>query len=296
MIEPVLHMIDLEQRLVGHQKFLSCWVSCSPSLTFLVDPGPPTSAARLIDELKARSIERLDYILLTHVHIDHAAGAARVLEAFPNARVVCHQLGVPHMIDPTRLWESSLSVLRPIAEAYGPPPPVPAGCIAELSEIEEAGIEVIPTPGHAPHHLSFLHRGTLYVGEALGLRVPIPGHTYLRPATPRRFVLEAALDSIDRLLALRPMPKRMVFPHFGIVDDPLEYMKISRRQMPQWVTVVRELLDDSTDDLVGRAHERLVADDPFYATVTLLEPEIQKRERLYLGQTLEGLVEYVRST
>ncbi|MCK4412491.1 MAG: MBL fold metallo-hydrolase [Candidatus Eisenbacteria sp.] len=293
---PVLHMINLDQKLVGHQKFLSCWVSCSQEMSFLVDPGPPTSAAHLIDELKALAITRLDYILLTHVHIDHAAGAAHVLEAFPDARILCHEQGIEHMIDPTRLWQSSLSVLRPVAEAYGPPPPVPASSIATLSEIEGAGIEVIPTPGHAAHHLSFLHEGTLYVGEAVGLRVPIPGHIYLRPATPRRFVLEVALDSIDRLLALQPAPERMAFPHFGMVDDPVEYMKISRKQMPHWVEIVRELLRESADDLVGRAHERLLDADPYYATVTLLDPDIQQRERLYLEQTLEGLVEYVRST
>jgi glyoxylase-like metal-dependent hydrolase (beta-lactamase superfamily II) len=296
MSNATLQMIDLDQPMIGHRKFLSCWVYQSDELTFIVDPGPPTSAERLIAELRALKLSRLDYILITHIHLDHGASAASVVAAYPEARVLCHERGMEHMVDPTKLWESSLSILGHVAETYGPPGPVPQANMATVDEVEKRGIKVIPTPGHASHHLSFLHEETLYVGEAVGLRIPIPGRTYLRPATPPKFILEVALESIELLQALDPMPQRMAFPHFGIVDEPAKYMEIGRHQLGYWVEQVRELLRESPNDLVQRAHEHFLETDPHYANVTLLDEDIQQRERHYFAQSLEGMVGYVQAS
>ena len=291
-----LQMINLDQELDGHRKFLSCWVCRSDDLTFIVDPGPTATADRLIAELQALPVSRLDYILITHIHLDHGAGAAEVIRAFPGARVLCHERGVKHMLDPSRLWQSSRAVLGHVAEAYGPPSPVPEESMATVAEVARAGIRVIDTPGHAAHHLSFLFGDTLFVGEAVGLRVPIPGFTYLRPATPRRFVMELALESIDRLRALDPAPRRMAFPHFGVVDNPTEYMEMGREQIPRWVRDVRRLVQETEGDLVQRAHEHFLATDALYTNVIRLDEDVQRRERHYLGQTLEGMVGYIQSS
>ena len=121
-----LDLIDLDQSREGFRQFLCCWVYRRSDLVVLVDPGPKSTAAALIDELHARGIDKLDYILLTHIHIDHAGATREVLDAFPDARVFCHQTGEKHIIDPGRLWQGSLKVLGDMAVMYGEPAPVPA--------------------------------------------------------------------------------------------------------------------------------------------------------------------------
>ncbi len=290
-----LQYVNLDQNIVGHRKFLSCWVDAREDLAFLVDPGPTSSVDHFIAELKKLSLPRLNYILITHIHLDHAGGVAEVVKAFPGVRVLCHEDYAEHLVDPTRLWPSALDVLGYVAEAYGEPGPVPAASIAGVAEVEQAGISVVPTLGHAPHHLSFLIENILFVGEAVGLRVPIPGKTYIRPATPRRFILEIALNSSDRLAALTPQPRRMAFAHFDMLDNPAPYIQIARKQMISWVALVRDLEPRSLDDLLDRAYERLLREDEYFANITLLDADVQQRERHYLRQTLEGILDYVQT-
>ncbi len=292
---PALQMIDLDQDLIGHRKFLSCWAWITDELTYIVDPGPRATADRVIGALRAKGVQRLDYILVSHVHLDHAGAAADVLAAFPDARVVCHERAREHLIDPARLWEGSLGVLGPIAQAYQIPNPVPAEKITEWATAQRAGITILSTPGHAAHHLSFMHGEILFVGEAAGLRIPLPDHIYTRPATPPRFRLDIALESIRRLEALSPTPRRMAYPHYGIVDDPESRLRSAREQMVYWVKEVRHLLEESDDDIKERVHKRMLAVDSHYANFVHLDDDLQAREYHYVGQTLDGMVGYVCS-
>jgi glyoxylase-like metal-dependent hydrolase (beta-lactamase superfamily II) len=299
MSEPFLHVIDLDHALVGYRKFLSCWVCRDERLTFIVDPGPMSSVDHLIESLKALRISKIDYVLVTHIHLDHAGATAEVVRAFPGARVLCHERGVRHMLDPTRLWQGSLDVLGEVAEAYGQPPPVAEEAMVDATEIARAGIRVVPTPGHAAHHLSFIFRDMLFAGEMAGLHAPLPKHmperTYLRPATPPKFILEVAVESLDRTLALSPPPQRMIFGHYGLVTDPPKYLTAARDQLAHWVATVRELSRDSADGLQERAHKHLLETDPLYANFLHLDEDIQEREYHYVGQTLDGMLDYVRS-
>lgn len=289
-----LHVIDLDHDLPGYRQFLSCWIARHPELTFIVDPGPMSSCDHLLARLASLDVERIDYVLLTHIHLDHAGATGRLLERYPEARVVCHERGTAHMIDPARLWEGSVAVLGDVARVYGAPPPVPASRLADAAEVERRGIRVIPTPGHAAHHLAFLHQGTLFAGEMAGTRHPLPGQDFMRPATPPRFILEVALDSFDRTLALRPEPQRMIFAHYGLVDDPAKYLRAAREQLVLWVETVRELNGQSPEDLQRRVHERLLRVDPWYGTFPRLPRDLQEREYHYMGQSLEGMLGYVR--
>ena len=216
---PRLDLIDLDQAtLPGYRRFISCWLSHGDGPTFIVDPGPHSTAGVLQNRLHDLGVEHLDFILLTHIHLDHGGATSRLLEAFPTARVVCQKKAQHHLTAPARLWEGSRAVLGAVADTYGEPQPVPESALATYADLATAGIEVIPTPGHAPHHLSFLHQGTLFVGEAAGTFLDLGDHGwYLRPATPPRFFLETALASLDRLLALEPVPERLAFAHHGLL-------------------------------------------------------------------------------
>jgi len=204
--DPELHLIDLDQPLPGQRRFISCWVSVGPDVVFLVDPGPPGTAAHLLENLDALNLPRLDFILLTHIHLDHGGATAAVLKRWPRAKVICQPKGRSHLIDPGRLWAGSLEVLGHKAEVYGEPGPVNPDSIVSYSALDSYGIDVVPTPGHAPHHICFRHGRTLYLGEAAGTfsslgQGPDTPDYYLRPATPPRFYPKVALDSLDRLIA-----------------------------------------------------------------------------------------------
>jgi len=301
------HLIDLDQELPGYREFLSSWAYTGPGVTFVVDPGPTSTIEYLIARLRALGISHLDFVLLTHIHIDHGGGVGTLLRTYPEARVLCHEKGVGHLIDPTRLWQGSLEVLGDVARVYREPLPVPPASIATFGEVEARGVRVIPTPGHASHHLSFVVGEVLVAGEVIGLRCPLPepynDQHFLRPATPPRFFLEEAVASIDRLLALDPAPQTILFAHYGAADRPGEHLRMGREQMQLWVRVVRQELASGsemappasvTEDLVKHVHERLLREDPLYSTFAYLAPDIQERERHYLGQTLEGIAGYLR--
>ncbi|MFH2051228.1 MAG: MBL fold metallo-hydrolase [bacterium] len=306
-----LHLIDLDQDLPGQRRFISCWVRRSPDLTFIVDPGPPSTGGRLIAELEALELDRLDLVLLTHIHLDHAGTTAAVLDRWPQARVVCHPHGRRHLAAPDKLWEGSLSVLGEKAEAYGKPRPVPETALADYTEAEARGVRIIETPGHAPHHICFAVGEDLFLGEAAGTfstlgRGPDTAEPYLRPATPPLFKLEVAQRSLDALLALDPAPRRLLFAHHGMFTGEVRgLLQAARDQLGLWVGICREVAEREGGlpekgnaaaetawlDVVAAA---LRARDPYYARGDILPEDIKVRERDFTRQSLRGMLGYLR--
>ncbi len=301
-MSPRLDLIDLDQpTLEGYRRFISCWLSRGAGPTFIVDPGPASTAPLLIERLGVLGVDQLDYILLTHIHLDHGGAAAHLLEAFPSARIVCHQNGRKHLAAPERLWEGSREVLGKVAEIYGEPRPIPDAALVTTDALAMDGILAIPTPGHAPHHLAFLHQETLFVGEAAGTFLDLgEGSWYLRPATPPRFFLATALESLDRLLVLDPLPATLAFAHHGRLDGGCrELLTEARGQLLRWVATVREvLMDDPTlefEALASRVVERLVTIDEHFARGSALPEDIRVREQDFTRQTLLGMVGHVKN-
>jgi glyoxylase-like metal-dependent hydrolase (beta-lactamase superfamily II) len=287
-----LFCIDLDQPgLEGFRKFISAWVCREERFTLLVDPGPLSTIPRLVGELRRRKVERLDYVLLTHIHIDHAGGAGALLREFPEARVICHPEGVRHLVSPEKLWQGSQRVLGNLAEMFGEILPVPADRIAFEAEIGKTGVRAFLTPGHAPHHCCYLAGDLLFAGEAAGVRCEVPEGIFMRPATPPRFILEAALDSLDRMIALAP--RRMVFAHYGLADAAPEHLRIARRQLLLWIRGVAETASADPPRREELLSAWLMEHDEIYGNVTRLPPDIRARERYFLGNTLRGMIEYV---
>lgn len=284
--------IDLDQPgQEGFRKFISSWLCVTDSCSVLVDPGPLSTIPLLLEELRRQGVSRLDYILLTHIHIDHAGGSGALLREFPGAMVICHPDGIRHLMEPEKLWQGSQKVLGRLAELYGEIVPVPGESILFGEEIGAGEIRAFLTPGHAQHHCCYLVDDLLFAGEVAGVRFPLDGAIFIRPATPPRFILEVALDSLDRMIALEP--KRMVFAHYGLVESGLQHLHIAREQLLLWVRCVADVsaagVADFEEALVGRLTEA----DPHYRTVTLLPADIRARERYFLGNTLKGMAEYV---
>jgi glyoxylase-like metal-dependent hydrolase (beta-lactamase superfamily II) len=288
-----LACIDLDQpTLEGFRKFVSAWLYRGDGFTLLVDPGPRSTIPHLLRELSRQGAERIDYVLLTHIHIDHAGGTGALLREFPEAQVICHPEGIPHLVAPEKLWQGSRKVLGALAEAYGEIVPVPQEKIGFEEKIGASGVRAFLTPGHAQHHCCYLLGDLLFAGEVAGVRSEVPKGIYMRPATPPRFLLEVALDSIDRMIALAP--RRMVFAHHGLVGNALEHLQIGRRQLLLWVQGVAATtaVPESRRDEV--LFTWLLEQDDVYRNITQLPSDIFARERIFLGNTLRGMMEYVK--
>ncbi len=156
----------------------------------MVDVGLAKSVESLVEGLSIAGVSPadVDYVLLTH--IDHAGGVGAFLKHLPRAKVLVHPRGVPHLVDPSRLWESSLRTLGEVAEGFGRIKPVSSERIAiaedglSISLSESISIRVLHTPRHASHHTSFFEEEsrTLFAGEATG--VHLLGSGLVRPAAP----------------------------------------------------------------------------------------------------------------
>jgi len=287
-----LFCIDLDQpTLEGFRKFISSWLYRGNGCTLLVDPGPLSTIPHLVAELRRRGVERLDYVLLTHIHIDHAGGTGALLRAFPEARVICHPEGVRHMVAPEKLWQGSRQVLGRLAEAYGEIVPVPAERIGFAEDLGASGGRAFLTPGHAQHHCCYLLGDLLFAGEVAGVRSEVPTGIYMRPATPPRFLLPVALDSVERMIDLAP--RRLVFAHYGLVDSALEHLRIGRDQLRLWVRGVASTAAVEESRREEAFFAWLLEHDGVYRNIEQLPPDIYARERIFLGNTLRGMSEYV---
>ena len=287
--------IDLDQpTLEGFRKFISSWIYRGDDFTLLVDPGPHSSIPRLLNELRRHGIERIDYILLTHLHIDHAGGAGALLHEFPEAKVICHPEGIRHMSAPEKLWLGSLQVLGKVAETYGEIVPIPARRAGFEEEIGTTGVRAFLTPGHAPHHVCYLVEDLLFGGEVAGVRSFVPQGIYMRPATPPRFLPGVALDSIDSMKALNP--RYLIFAHYGLVDSALKHLQIARGQILLWVRGAAKTYGIEDEQEREKAFfEWLLDHDDHFRNIARLPPDIHARERLFFGNTFKGMYEYVES-
>lgn len=286
--------IDLDQPdLTGFRKFISAWLYRGDTFTALVDPGPLSSIPHLRAELKRLHVERLDYILLTHIHIDHAGGTGALLDTFPEARVICHPDGIRHMIAPEKLWQGTRKVLGPLAETYGEIQPVPEQSIGYEKQIGHTGIRTWLTPGHAPHHCCYQVGNLLFGGEVAGVHYPLAHEIFMRPATPPRFILEVALDSLDRMIALQP--RFLVIAHYGLVEPAVDYLRLGREQLTTWVRGVAANASIEQEKREKAIFFWLLDHDPHFRNIELLPEDVYERERIFLGNTLRGMREYVES-
>ncbi|HLT26666.1 MAG TPA: MBL fold metallo-hydrolase [Zeimonas sp.] len=198
----------------------------------LVDTASNASLPRVLAVLAAKglSAEQVDWVLLTHVHLDHAGGAGLYLRHFPNARLTVHPRGARHMIDPTRLVAGTVAVYgaEEAERMYGEIVPAPAERVVETPDGASVSLngrrfEFLDTPGHARHHVCIVDErsGHVFAGDTFGLsyrELDVDGRPSIFPSTtPVQFDPPALHASIDRLLARRP--GAVYVTHFGQVRD-----------------------------------------------------------------------------
>jgi glyoxylase-like metal-dependent hydrolase (beta-lactamase superfamily II) len=221
-----------------------------------VDVGTNHSVPYLLAALEALGIRRdaVDYLFLTHVHLDHAGGAGVLLQALPNAVAVLHPRGAPHMIDPAKLIAGSKVVYgeERFAQLYGELAPIPAARVKVVQDGERyelAGRELllIHTPGHALHHYAVIDRehASIFPGDTFGLSyraLDTAQGAFITPTTtPTQFDPEQLVASIDRMLSFAP--ESMYLMHYSRVRDVPRLAQVLKAQIRELVAITRRHRD-----------------------------------------------------
>jgi glyoxylase-like metal-dependent hydrolase (beta-lactamase superfamily II) len=276
--------------------FINTWVYNNDDLCFIVDPGPTVTVNLLKNSLDHLNITKndLDYILLTHPHIDHAGGVGKLLNFFPQAKIICHPRGIQHLINPKKLWEGSLKVLGKGAEFFGKIEPIPEDRIEHQEKIENGLIRVIETLGHSPHHQSYLFKDILFVGEACGHHYPAGETIYIRPATPPIFEYDIYISSIQKLIFLNLDGYKICFPHWGMRDNAALMLKITHDQIKTWFGVINSHYDKRKQpNFMEFIFMELKKADKIFANLEFLNQEIQSREPFTFRQSVYGIIGYI---
>jgi glyoxylase-like metal-dependent hydrolase (beta-lactamase superfamily II) len=236
----------------------------------LIDTGPTTTVNTVLDGIREIGVnpEDIDYIVITHIHLDHAGGAGTLVRSMPKARVVVHNKGFRHLVNPAILVQSVMAVqgeesmarfgeVVPIDEKRLVP--VKDGDTIKLSDRQQ--IQCIDAPGHAPHEL-VIHETRnhgLFTGDAAGIY--LPENDILLPATPPpNFDAEIFINTIRWLMSINA--DRMYFAHFGVSDKVHENLELAIDKIKSWEKMVDAAVTDGkfngvADKMITRGYTEL---------------------------------------
>ncbi|MGH2875596.1 MAG: MBL fold metallo-hydrolase [Solirubrobacteraceae bacterium] len=261
-------IIDLMH--LGRARVIGCWQVDG----VLIDPGPSSCLDTL---LAALGDQRPRALLLTHIHLDHAGATGSLVARWPDVRVYVHERGAPHMVDPSRLYESARRLYGDQMERlWGEMAPVPESNLEVLSGGERVeGFEVAYTPGHASHHVSYLRDGTAYVGDVGGVRI-VPDSITIPPTPPPDIDVEAWHASIALIRGWRP--GRLAMTHFGEGLQVEEQLDQVEARLDEWSTLAR---DGGLERFVATVREQIV--DDVGPEVAAAYQQAAPAEQLYAG-------------
>jgi len=257
--------------------------------------GPAVTSSYLIKALNELKITRLDYIFLTHIHIDHAGGIGEIAKYYKDAPVICHSGGIPHLVDPERLIKGSIKTLGKIGLIYGPIQGVEQKRFVKAQSFTSELIHPIITPGHSPHHVAYKVEKYLFAGEAGGTFLSQgTGKGCLRPATPPRFFMETYLDSLDKLI--KSKPEIICYGHFGMKNNAVEMLKKHRKQLFLWRDIIKTNINKSkSDDYFENLTQLLIDSDPLLESFDQLTSTIKQREKSFIKNAIMGFTGYLKA-
>jgi len=248
-------IIKLDDLWMGRPRSIATALLESDGHRTIVDPGPGSTLETLRQGLRSRSISvsDLDAVLLTHIHLDHAGATGALVGENPRLAVYVHTNGAPHMIDPSKLLASAQRLWpNDLQRLFGETLPVPAENlhIVEGGETLTLGwrqVEVVYTPGHASHHVSYFDKaeGVAFVGDTAGVR--IEGNAFAMPATPPPDIDLGIWDTSFAAI-LERKPARLFLTHFGYSDNPSEHILHFRERLHRWATLTAEILRTAASD------------------------------------------------
>jgi len=249
-----MRLIDLEH--LGRPRVIASWEVDG----ILIDPGPESCLPTLLEAL---GDEQPRALLLTHIHLDHAAATGALVQRWPDLQVYVHERGAPHLVDPSKLLASAERLYgEGLERLWGRILPVPEQSVHPLAGGETVlGMRVGYTPGHASHHVSYFHEdsGTAFTGDATGQR--IAGTDVIVPGAPPPDVdVEGWHRSIDLIEGWQP--QRLALTHFGAFEDPATHLAALRERLDYEAPLARDLDEEEferrfREDLRARTDEEI---------------------------------------
>jgi glyoxylase-like metal-dependent hydrolase (beta-lactamase superfamily II) len=249
------HGITCVDTLYVRPKLAACYLLEHNGKAAFIDTGTTYTTPRLLELLTEKGLSREDveYVIPTHVHLDHAGGAGTLIKALPSAKLVIHPRGARHMVDPTKLVAGAKVVYgeETFDRLYGELVSIPAERVIEADdnfELSFNGRELLflDTPGHAKHHFCIYDSMSegIFSGDTFGLSYrefdSPTGPFIFPPTTPVQFDPIAWHNSLDKLMALKP--KQIYLTHFGMVDNPQELALQLRARIDEY-TQLAETVD-----------------------------------------------------
>lgn len=227
-----MRLIDVMH--LGRPRVIGAWLVEG----VVIDPGPTSCLDTLLQGLDGAQPRAL---LLTHIHLDHAGASGSLVERWPDLEVYVHERGARHMVDPERLIKSARMLYgEDMDRRWGEMVPVPEANLRVLhggERLFDGAFEVAYTPGHASHHVSYLHDGTAFVGDTGGVRIASSSLT-VPPSPPPDIDVEAWHASIELIAAWKP--DRLVQTHFGASEDVGAQLSELSTRLDAWAARARE--------------------------------------------------------
>jgi len=234
----------------------------------LIDTGPATSSAVVLEGLKEAGVtpEEIDYIILTHIHLDHCGGAGVLIRQMPNATVLVHPKGVKHMINPANLVKSMLEVQgEDSIMRHGAVLPISEKRIKAVEDGEEIKLSdqqtlrIIDAPGHAPHEIC-IHESRnngVFIGEAAGTYIE-EENLIMPESPPPSFDMDLFVETLDKLKDLKP--DRLYYAHYGVNENVQECLQKVVDVLKNWEDMIAASLKNNYNKMVQREITEQVRD------------------------------------
>ncbi|WP_439134030.1 MBL fold metallo-hydrolase [Pseudomaricurvus sp.] len=264
-----VYLVDSGMVRIG---LAACYVIERGGRVAIVETGTRYSVPGILSVMSQLGLqtEQVDYIIATHVHLDHAGGVGLLMQELPEAQLVIHPRGARHMIDPAKLQAGATAVYGEEAfqEMYGDLIPVDEAriVIAEDRDVLKLGgstLEFLDTPGHASHHFCVWDEASngFFTGDTFGIayrELVVDGKPLIFPTTtPVQFDPEALKSSIQKLMSKQP--ERMFLTHYGMVENPAVLAPQLLEQIDDYVQLVDESegIADDAESLHEAIHTRI---------------------------------------
>lgn len=294
-IDNHIYLIHLE--LAGIKNYIASYFLRGREAA-LVETGPASTVRNMFTALKEMNVkpEEVSYVAVSHVHLDHAGGAGALMKHLPNARIVVHRRGAPHVANPEKLWTQARRVLGGIAEAYGKPERVPEDkIISTTGDVtfdlgNHVELRAIETLGHASHHLSY------YEPSGEGIFTGDAGGIYLNkldaivPTTPPPFRLDMALASLNKLINLKP--KRLYYTHFGKADEAVEKLERYSKQLKLWARIAKRGIENG--ESLETISDKILREDAAVQKAASYVRSHPFLSKTVADHSVQGIVDYVK--
>ncbi len=295
-INEKIFQIDLQTG--GYKNLISSYLIKTNKPT-IIETGPTTSVPKLLLGLKELKMKTKDieFVAITHVHTDHGGGAGTLLRSLPNAKVIVHPRGMPHLVNPEKLWLQTQAVLGYVSEIFGEPEPVPQDkIISTVNGVFDLGsgveLKAVETLGHASHNLSFYETlsGGIFPGDVAGIF--LPEFDAVIPTSPSPFYLDSALASLDKLIRLKPSV--LYYSHFGIASDAVRRLVDYKLRLLLWGKIAEEgVLKEQSFEVICN---RILAEDKVMSKLADYLKSHPVYSKTALGNSIQGFIDNAKRT